>query len=109
MAVAFTQIKRSVFGTDRVVTGTLVFSGNYATGGEAVTAATFGLTRLDMLIFDGIAVATDLATANPVKWNSATGKIAQYEGSAAGTALSEKTNAEAYATGSNVNVLAIGA
>lgn len=109
MAIAFTQIKRSVYGTDRVVYGTLVFSSNYATGGEAVTAATFGLTRLDMLICDGVAVSTDVATSNPVKYNAATGKIVQYEGSAAGTALSEKTNAEAYATGSNVNVLAIGA
>ncbi len=109
MAVAFTRIKQTVYGTDRIVTGTLVFSGNYATGGEAVTPATFGLTRLDVLIFDGLAVSTDVATANGVKYNAATAKIVQYEGSAAGTALSEKTNAEVYATGSNVNVLAIGA
>lgn len=108
MSVAFTESKRSVYGTDRIVYGTLVFSGNYATGGEAVTAATFGLTTLRMVIFDGIAVSTDVATGNPVKYNAATGKIVQYEGSAAGTALSEKTNSEAYATGSNVSCLVIG-
>lgn len=109
MAVAFTQIKKSVYGTDRAVTGTLVFSGNYATGGEAVTPATFGLTRIDMVMFDGVAVATDVATATAVKYNAATGKIVHFESGAANAALAEKTNAEAYPTGSNVNVLVIGA
>lgn len=110
MAAAFTESKRSVYGTDRVVRGSIVFSGNYATGGEAVTAATFGLTRLDLLMFDGVAVSTDVATATAVKYNSATGKIVHFEsGGAINAALAEKTNAEAYPTGSNVAVLAIGA
>jgi len=109
MAVTFTQIKKSVYGSDRVVTGTLAFSGNYATGGEAVTPATFGLTRIDLIIFDGLAIATDGGTANGVKYNAATGKVLQYESAATGLALLEKTNSEAYATGSNANVLVIGA
>ena len=112
MAVAFTKTKNTVYGTDRVVYGTLVFSSNYATGGEAVTAATFGLSRLDMLVFDGLAIATDGATANGVKYkaSSATGgNIFQYEAAATGLALLEKTNGEAYATGSNVSCIAIGA
>lgn len=108
MAVASTITQKSVFGDRKAHQCTLVFSGNYATGGEAVTAATFGLNVIELLMFDGVAVSTDVATANPVKFIASTSKIAQYEGSAAGTALSEKTNAEVYATGSNVRVLAIG-
>lgn len=110
MAVAFTQTKRSVYGTDRVVYGSLVFSGNYATGGEAVTPATFGLTRLDLLIFDGIAVSTDLTAGLGLKYNAATGKIAAYE--TAGTvdlAFKEVSNSQAYAAGTNVSCIAIGA
>lgn len=108
MAVAATINKRSVFGDRRVHNVTLTFSGNYATGGEAVTAGLFGLNSLEMLVFDGVAVATDLATATAVKYDSATAKIVHFESGASGAALAEKTNAEAYPTGSNVNCLAIG-
>ncbi len=108
MAVAFTQIKRSVYGTDRVVYGTLAFSGSYATGGEAVTPATFGLTRIDLVVFDGAVVASDLSTACSPKFNAATSKIAQYESGAANAPLAEK-GVEAYVTGANVNVIVFGA
>lgn len=108
MAVAATINQRSVFGDRRAHNVTLVFSGNYATGGEAVTPGLFGLNVLEMVIFDGVAFSSADATATAVKYNSATGKILHYEGSAAGTALTEKTNAEAYPTSSTVSVLAIG-
>ena len=109
MAVAITINKISVFGDRKAIQATLVFSSNYATGGEAVTAANFGLNTLELLMFDGVAVSTDVATATAVKYNSATGKIVHYEsGGAINAALAEKTNAEAYPTGSNVRALAIG-
>lgn len=110
MAVAVSNARKMVWGDRVVVSCTLTFSGNYATGGEAlaVTQIPHLSTVIEDVILDGIAVASDLATANPVKWNNATDKVAFYEGSAAGTALSEKTNAEAYPTGSNVRALVIG-
>ncbi len=52
--------------------------------------------------------AADLVTANPIAYTHSTGKITFYEGSAAGTALTEKTDAEAYPTGSAVRVTFIG-
>lgn len=109
MAVAVTNIERpTVFGDRRVRIVNLVFSGNYATGGEALSAAALGFSRVDAILFDGPAVAADLATANPVKYDHATGKVAFYESAATGLALLEKTNAEAYPTGSNVRALVIG-
>lgn len=109
MAVAITIRKKGVLGDLQYRICDFVFSGNYATGGEAITPAVVGLSTTILAVnFDGIAISTDVATGNPVKFNAATSKIAQYEGSAAGTALSEKTNAEVYATGSNVTALVLG-
>ena len=83
----------------------LTFSGNYATGGEAWAASDAGLRKLEqVVIHGGVAVASDLATAIPIFYNYATSKFTFYEGSAAGTALSEKTNAEAYPTGCKCRV-----
>ena len=103
----------SVWGNKRIRVFNVVFSGNYATGGETVTASTLGLRRIDQVILNGnLATSTDLATANPVGCvlNAAgtSFTLTQYEGSAAGTALSEKTNAEAYATGSNIDITVVG-
>lgn len=110
MAVAVSNVRKMVWGDRVAVACTLTFSGNYATGGEALvyTQIPHLSSKIDDVLFDGIAVSADLATATPVKFNSATGKIASYEGSAAGTALSEKTNAEVYATGLNVRAIVIG-
>lgn len=46
MAVAFTKSHQSVYGDNQVVYGTLAFDDAYPAGGEAVTAATFGLNGL---------------------------------------------------------------
>lgn len=91
----------------------LVFSGNYATGGETLQASTLGMKKFDQLISHGnLATSTDLATANPVgikvSSSGTSATVTQYEGAASGAALGEKTNAEAYATGSNIRVTAIG-
>lgn len=89
-------------GGYRVESFDLVFSGNYATGGEALPP--FGGTVLEVIPHGGVAVASDLATAVPVFYDYATSKFTFYEGSAAGTALSEKTGAEVYPTGCKVRV-----
>lgn len=91
----------------------LVFSSNYATGGETLNASTVGLNVIEQVSLHGnLALSTDLATANPVGVKIASSgvsaTITQYEGSAAGTALSEKTNSEAYATGSNIRATFVG-
>lgn len=39
-------------GVERFVAGTATFDSSYITGGEALTAATLGLTRLDRLVFE---------------------------------------------------------
>jgi hypothetical protein len=52
--------------------------------------------------------ASGKATALPVFYDQANGKLTFYEGSAAGTALSEKTNSEAYPTGCFIDVTAVG-
>lgn len=95
-------------GNRRIRTRRLTFSGNYATGGETIPAARFGFTKVDNLWHCGVAMAADVATSCPVAYNAATGKMVFFEGSAAGTALSEKTNAEAYPTGCFIDVTAIG-
>jgi hypothetical protein len=62
----------------------------------------------EVIVHGGVAISSDVATAIPIAYNYATGKFAFYEGSAAGTALSEKTNAEAYPTGCKCRVTVIG-
>jgi hypothetical protein len=115
MAIAATAVSNAAHrcGNKKQRVYDLVFSGNYATGGETVAASVFGLTKIEQIVGNGnLATSTDLATANPVGFRIAASgtsvTVTQYEGSAAGTALSEKTNAEAYATGSNVRVTAVG-
>jgi hypothetical protein len=114
MAVAVATVAAGtdyVSGNKKVKVRKLTFSGNYATGGESLTASTtnVGLKKIDQVIFHGgVAAASDLATGVPVFYNHATSKVVFYEGSAAGTALSEKTNAEAYPTGCHVYATIIG-
>jgi hypothetical protein len=87
----------------------LVFSGNYATGGEAFTASTVGLKTVEqVVIHGGLGISTDVATAIPVSFDYTNSKFVFYEGSAAGTALSEKTNAEAYPTGCTFRATFVG-
>lgn len=118
MAVTATKITTApdvVMGNQRVHTRRLTFSSTYATGGEAIAAtaaartANFGLSRITrILLHSGVAASADVATSNPVAYNPATGKLAFYEAGASGAADAEKTNAEAYPTGSFLDVTAYG-
>lgn len=112
MAVAVTQVgRRTVFGDRRAGVYDIVFSGNYATGGEAVTAGLFGMNFIDAILAEP-ALATDGGTAVVTAYRGTSasgGTIFSYESAATGLPLLEKTNAEAYITGQTARVLVIGA
>ena len=79
MAVAATQVGRdTVEGEQFVRVFDLVFSGNYATGGEPYTAALFKLRGVrEVIPHGGVAAAGDLVTANPTQrdWNKRSAPI----------------------------------
>lgn len=110
MAVAIAKVAGGdhVAGNKRRLPRDLTFSGNYATGGETVLPATVGLKTIEQVVHNGVAISSDVATALGVAYNHATSKFVFYEGSAAGTALSEKTNAEAYPTGLKLRCTFVG-
>jgi hypothetical protein len=109
MAIAVTVIdKPSVFGERRIVIADIVFSGNYATGGEAITAANLGLTRIDFLTAAPVSAADAGTTGTPVRYDYSTGKMQHFEGAASAAPLLEKDNAEAYVSGTKVRVMAVG-
>lgn len=110
MAVSVTQVgKRSVFGDRRVAVFDLVFSSNYAAGGEALSAATLGFKRIDVLFgLGGAAPSTDRATADVLGYDYATEKVLMYQtGTSADTPLNEK-GAEAYITGCSARIMVVG-
>lgn len=96
---------------------TFTFSGNYATGGETVTAASLGLKRVMAVIpcEGGIVGAPAGVTGNPIKIDIAstgasfTIKFLEDAAGAAGVAFGqEKTNAEAYIANQAVTLLVLG-
>lgn len=111
MAVAVTQVgRRTVFGDRRVGFYDVAFSGNYATGGEAVTAALFGLNDIDYISSD-LSPATNGATADVVAYkptSGAGGSLFVYESGAANAPLAEKNNGEAYLTGETARLMVVG-
>lgn len=112
MAIAVSRPSNSVDYVDankKVRVRTLTFSGNYTTGGESFTPSMAGMKNIDqVIIHGGVAAASALSTAIPIFYDYASQKFTFYEGSTAGTALSEKTTAEAYPTGCFVRVTLIG-
>lgn len=85
-------------------------TGTYASGGITITAAQLGLKKIYYASIDGGVATTGTAgvTANPLGITYATDGTSivvwLYEGSAAGTALSQKTNAEALETNFTVRL-----
>lgn len=95
----------------------LTFSGNYATGGETITARSLGLKRILMVIPGNVLVRPAADTANGVlpvfdlssDGTSLTIRMLEDAAGAAGVAIGqEKTNAEAYTAGSRLDVVFIG-
>ena len=95
---------------------TLTFSGNYATGGETITARDLGLVRiLGVIPLDTLVRAPNGVTGvQPVFDVAADGRqvvIRMLEDAAgvAGTPVGqEKTNAEAYIASSKLDILVVG-
>jgi hypothetical protein len=98
----------------RRVIRTLTPSGNYATGGESITASQVGLKRIIAvnLLNGSVAPASTPTTAEAVGFivasNGRSVTLRFYESGAANAALAEKTNAEAPPTGQALVVEFIG-
>ncbi len=82
---------RQRIGRQSVVTGQLVSdNGDYAVGGLAVTAATFGLSRLDSLAIHGPAIdGTGAILAEPAVYDAAAGKVTMFTSAGDGDPMDE--------------------
>lgn len=97
---------RQVVGQQRVVRGRLTLSGTYATGGFAIAASDFGLSRLDSLQIGSAWLTT---TALVTGYDSANGKIKLFEtGAVVDTPLDEVDNTNSVAN-YVIDVVAYGA
>jgi hypothetical protein len=108
MAHTVSQRGRDSRGTIHECRATITFSGTYADEGETLVPGDYGFAEIHDVIVHGLAMASDEETAIPVSWDRTSGKLIAFEGSAAGTALTEKTAAEAYPTGCYVDVTVLG-
>jgi hypothetical protein len=114
MAVALAKIAGADFvtGNKRVKVRTLTFSGNYATNGETVTAASLGLKRIEQVYFGGVAAASTPTTAVQmgavIASDGTSVAIRSYEAAASAAAFLEKDNSEAYITGQTVRATFVG-
>lgn len=111
MAVTVTQVgRRTVFGDRRVGFYDVAFSGSYAAGGEAVTAALFGLNFIDYISSE-LSPSTSGTTSDVIAYkptSASGGSIFVYEtGAATNGPLAEK-GAEAYLTGETARVMVVG-
>ena len=94
----------------------LTFSGNYATDGETITAASVGLRKIEEGHLHGHVAAGSTPTTGVVLGivPAADGQsvaVRAYElggTGAAGDPLAEKNNAEAYIAGTNINATFVG-
>jgi len=86
---------RQRVGRQHVVTGKLVSDdGDYAAGGMAVTAATFGLSRLDSLNIDGLAIdGTGAILAEPAAYDAEAGKVSFFTSAGDGDPMDESNTA----------------
>lgn len=108
MALTLSQVgRRTVFGDRRVHFFDVVFSGTYPDGGEPITPASFGLTRIDY-IAPQVGPATDRETAVIVSWDQVASTLLNFECAATGLPLLEKTDSEAYITGQSARLMVIG-
>jgi hypothetical protein len=95
---------------------TLTFSGNYATGGETITAASLSLKRILAVIPADLLIRAPAGVTGviPVFDVAADGRsvvvraLSDAAGAAAATIGQEKNNAQAYIASSAINVLIVG-
>lgn len=110
MSVAVSQVgNNDVLGAKHLKVVDLTFTSTYPDEGEPLSAVTLGFPNaVSLVVFDGSPIAGDGETALVVKYDYANSKVLFYEGSAAGTALTEKTASEAYPTNTVVRALVVG-
>lgn len=115
MAVAISKITGvpdRTAGNARHKVRKLIFSGNYATNGETVTAASVGLKNIWQVNGTGVAAASTPTTAVMVGAVIATDGVSvairSYEAAASAAAFLEKDNAEAYITGQTIRLEFVG-
>ena len=82
----------------------VTFDSSYPTGGESVTAASFGLSTLHSLIVHGPAVKSDLTDAVGVTFNPATSKLVCYRAGAAASSINIEDSNDAATEGVAVYV-----
>lgn len=73
MAHTITIYSDGIEGVDAAVYADIAFSGTYATGGETLTSAETGLSRIKSV--DGAVTSLTTGASGPVLFNRATGKI----------------------------------
>lgn len=118
MAVALAKVSNAdyVTGNKKVRVRDVTFSGNYATGGETITASDVKLRRIEQVLPVGQVAAASTPTSAVaigciVASDGSSVVVRSYElggTGAAGDPLAEKTNAEAYVTGQNVRLVFVG-
>jgi hypothetical protein len=110
MSVAVSRVGNpTVFGDKKVTIADLTFTSTYPDEGEPLSASSLGFPNaVQFVLFDGAIVAADGETSLVPKYDYTNSKVLCYEGSAAGTALTEKTASEAYPTNATVRVVAFG-
>lgn len=91
MALTYTTDLVQFEGTKKVVRGLVTFDSSYPTGGEAITLADLGLTRLDDLHVesdDGVMLEWNRSTSAPkIKAYRNTGSFTDSSGGTAGTTV----------------------
>lgn len=76
---------------------------SYVTGGDAVTAADFGMSRLDYLI-----VAGGSEEGYVFSYDPSAGKVMAFDTGAVADAVLNQTASDADLSGSSVDVIAVG-
>lgn len=100
----------TVFGDKHVRVVDVTFTGNYRTGGVALTPADVGLPNAIefVLVGGGVAPASALSTGNGVYYDHANDAFVMFENGASGAALAEKTDNEAVPTGQVLRCVVFG-
>jgi hypothetical protein len=97
-AAKVTGAGRSVdtkWGDKKIVTRDITFSNSYATGGEAITPASLGLSRIELVFGDAHAKNAAGTSLVPVRFDYTAKKLQayRYDGASAGKAFLEEVAA----------------
>lgn len=79
MALSVSEIARTVFGNKHVLIAEITFDSSYPTGGEALTAATLGLTAVEAFVPAGPAAAAAGAASAVVKYDRTNSKLQAFQ------------------------------